>query len=305
MKHSWLSCTAVAFALTLPVRARADLPSFLRTENRDVTSGNEALNKGDAKAALGSYDRAARKLPDAPGVNLNRGLALLKQGEYGKAREALLSATVPSASPDIRADAYQDLALSFYREADGLAGESKHEEAQKLFREAVDASKRALHLRPNDPNTAWNLELAARRVHEEEQKHKEQQEKEQQEKKDKEEEKDKDKQDGDDKSDQQKSDDQKPDDQKQDDQKKPDQDDQKKPDEPQSKQDDQKSKQDKNDKKDPAEPDPQQDDAKAEKPLPREASQALDSLKDSEENFERYRARQRANRERRAPEKDW
>ena len=79
----------------------------------------------------------------------------------------------------MRADAYQDLALSFYREADGLATQDKHEEAQKLFREALDASKRSLHLRPSDPNPAWNMELAARRIREEQQKQKEEDEKKQ------------------------------------------------------------------------------------------------------------------------------
>lgn len=280
--------------------ARADLPEWLRKHNGDVDSGNEALNKGDAKGALEAYNRAARALPDAPGLSLNRGIALLKQGDYAKAREALLSATVPNASSDVRADAYHNLALSFYREADGLAGQNQHADAQKLFREAVDAAKRSLHLRPSDPNTAWNLELSARRMREEEQK-----------KKEEDEQKEKDKQN----QDQQKQDQQNQDQQKQDDQQQQDQQnqDQPKQDDQQNQKQDDKQKpepeQNKPEQQEQPKPDQQQDqqpqDQAAEQPLPREAEQALDSLENNEENFERYRARQRANRERRTPEKDW
>jgi hypothetical protein len=298
---------AAATVVTLLVvcsTAHAELPPFLRKQNGEVNNGNDALQKGDAKGALEAYNRAARTLPDAPGVQLDRGLALLKQGDYGKAREALLAATGPSAPTDVRADAYEDLALSFYREADGLAGQDKHADAQKLFREAVDAGKRSLHLRPRNPNAAWNLELAARRVREEEQKQKQQEEQD----------KDKKKQD-----EQQKSDEQNKDQNQNDDKQDQNQGDKKPEDDQQAKQDG------KNDKKGEQKPEPQkppeqpknQDqagnnqpdgdkkEAPPEQALPREASQALDSLEDGEENFERYRARQRASRERRAPDKDW
>jgi Ca-activated chloride channel homolog len=287
-------------------QAHADLPEWLRKHNSDVDSGNEAMGKGDPKGALESYTRAARALPEAPGLQLDRGIALLKQGEHAKARESLLSATVPNASADVRADAYHNLALSFYREADGMAGQNQHAEAQKMFREAVDAAKRSLHLRPRDPNTAWNLELSARRMREEEQK-----------KKEEDEQKEKDKQDKDQNQDQQNQDQQNQDDkqdQQNQDQQNQDKDQQKQDDKQDQKQDDsQKLEPDKN-KQDQQQDQPKSDQNNAqdqpqneapEQALPREAEQALDSLENNEENFERYRARQRANRERRAPEKDW
>lgn len=302
---AWLVCAGLLGSVSV---AHAELPSFLRMQNSDVQAGNDALQKGDAKSALAAYDKAARVLPDAPGVQLDRGLALLKQGEYGKAREALLAATAPSAASDVRAAAYQDLALSFYREADGLAGQDKHAEAQKMFREAVDASKRSLHLRPDDPNVAWNLELAARRVREEDQKQKDQE----QQEKDKQKQEEQDKKDGEQKQDQQNQDQNKdPQDQNKDqqDQQKPSDQDQpdKKPDQQPDKPKDEPQKQPEpkpDDKAQEPNQDPNQQQP-PEKALPQEAQQALDSLKDGEENFERYRARQRASRERRAPEKDW
>lgn len=302
----WALQLMAASALTSV--AQAELPAFLRSENGNVRDGNDKLNHGDAKGALGDYTLAARQLPEAPGVQLDRGLALLKSGDLAKARESFLSATTPSAPAPLRADAYQNLALAFYREGDQLAGQNKHKEAQQMFRESLDAGKRSLRLRPGDANAAWNLELAARRIREEEQKQKEEEDKQKQEQKDK----DKDKQDQQQQQqDQQKSDDQKQDDQKQDDQKQDQQqagNDQKK-DQDKPKDD---QKQDQQPKQDPAK-DREQQQAKGDdqqqqaeqQQLPAEAEQALDALGNSEENFERYRARQRASRERRAPEKDW
>ena len=293
MRRLSFGVTGLLVCLSWATSARADLPEWLRKHNGDVDSGNEALNKGDAKGALEAYGRAARVLPEAPGLSLDRGIAQLKQGDYAKAREALLAATVPNATSDVRADAYHNLALSFYREADGLAGENKHADAQKLFREAVDAAKRSLHLRPSDPNTAWNLELSARRMREEEQKKKEEDEQKEKDKQNQDQ-KDQDQQNQDQQNQNQKDQDQQNQDQQKQDQK---QDDKQKPEQDPNKPEQQQPK--------PDQPQDQQEQQAPEQELPREAEQALDSLENNEENFERYRARQRANRERRAPEKDW
>lgn len=308
MSRMQSSMALLALSLWLaPLTARAELPQWLRTENRRVRDGNDKLTKGDAKGALESYTLAARELPESPGVQLDRGLALLKSGDLPKARESFVAATAPGAPPALRADAYQNLGLAFYREGDQLAGQKKHKEAQQMFRESVDAGKRSLRLRPGDPNTAWNLELATRRIREEEQKQKEEDEKNKQENKDK----DKDKDQNQDQ-DKQQGDDQKNDSQDSDQQKEPqaDKDKAKQDDAEKKQQDQQQAKQDPKDQKqeqpkdgqDGSQPEPQE----AQSPqLPAEAEQALDALGDSEENFERYRARQRASRERRAPEKDW
>jgi len=307
----WLLLCTLLSAAWPSSHARAEWPSFLRKENVDVHAGNLALNKGDAKSAQSEYEKAARALPEEPGVQLNRGLSLLKQGEYAKARESLLAATVPNApnaSSDVRADAYRNLALSFYREADGLAGQDKHADAQKLFRESVDASKRSLHLRPNDSNTAWNLELAQRRVREEDDKRKQQEE---QQKQEQQKNQNQDQKSGDQHQDQDKKPDQNqdqdannPDQNKSDqDQKQQDQNAEPKPDSDKQDQQDKQPKPDES--KQAPEPNADEQNQAAEPQLPREAEQALDSLEDSEENFERYRAHQRAQRERRPPEKDW
>jgi Flp pilus assembly protein TadD len=321
---AWLGIVLVlasVSALLAPLRARAELPSWLRTENGHVEDGNALLAKGDAKGALAEYDKAARQLPDDPGVQLNRGLALLKMGELPKAREALVSAGSAAAQPSVRADAYQNLALAFYRDGDALATQNKHGEAQKMFQEAVDAAKRSLRLRPADPSTAWNLELASRRLREEKAKKQAEDEKKQQDEKKDDQKQDQngqgqDSQDPDDQQDQQKQD---PADPKQDDAQKDQKqndpqkqaEDEKKKQEEQKKQQEQaqknaeQQKKDAEQKKRDAAQGQEPKDEGEQKPIPADVKQALDSLKDSEQNFERVRARQRAMQENRAPEKDW
>lgn len=323
MMRVMTSLAAACSVMLVSSLARADLPSFLRTENDAIEDGNALLEKGDVKGALAEYDRAARELPESPGVQLNRGLALLKLGELAKAREALLAATAPSADADLRADAYRSLALAFYREGDAAAGKSDHKAAQAAFREAVDAAKRSLRLRPGDPHSAWNLELAARRLREETQKQKEEDEKKKQEQKDQPKQDDQQQQ-GDQGQDQ--PSDQDPSQGPADDQKQDGAQDKPKDDAGEKKADDQGAQKPAEAKK-PEPPEPAKD-AQAKKPnerkpasaqqgeegkqpegeakpIPADVAQALDSLADGEENFERVRARQRAARERRAPEKDW
>jgi hypothetical protein len=277
----------VILVLAQPGLVRAETFSWLRSENRNVREGNEKLAAGDPKAAQDAYDKAARELPAEGGVHLDRGLALMRAGNLSAAREALRLATQPPASSAVRADAYYDLGNAFYKEADARAGEKKHDEAQQLFREAEDAFKRSLRLRPGDPNTSWNHELAARRIREQEekQKQKEQQDKDKQDK----DKQDKDKQqDGNQQQDKDKQ--QAQDQQKKDQQQAPKPDPQKK-----DQQQQEQAQRDKQQKKD----EPQ---APAVRP---EVDRALDALQDSEQNLERMRAINRAARERRKPEKDW
>jgi Ca-activated chloride channel family protein len=293
-----LALTALLLSLLAPLApAHAEPWSLLRSKNANVEDGNQRLAANDPKGALAAYDKAARELPSEGGVHLNRGLALLRSGDLPKAREALHLATQPPASAEVRADAHYDLGIAFYKEADQRAGEQKHDEAQKLFREAADAFKQSLRKRPGDRNAAWNYELAARRVREQEEEQKKQEEQK--------------------KNDQQNQDQQNQDQQNQDQQN---QDPQK---QDQQNQDQQKQDQAKNDEKkqDPQQkPDPQKQDqqqqqqpqqaqqqqAQQQPPAPRpEVDRALDALQDGEENLERMRALDRAARERRKPEKDW
>src|SRR5690606_32345273 len=85
------------------------------------------------------------------------------------------------ADSHMRGQAYYNLGLSFYQEADQKAEAEDHEGAQALFREAADAFRRSLQASPGNRDAGWNLELAQRRIQESEQKQREKEEQEQQE----------------------------------------------------------------------------------------------------------------------------
>jgi len=169
-------CLCCVAALILPASASAWSP--LRGENSNAKKGNALMAQEQFGPALEAYDEAARELPEARAVQLNRGLALLAQDLGEQAKEAFLAAADPAASPNTRADAYYDLGIAYAREGDAISQQEEYEQASAHFREAADAFKRALRVRPGDRNAAWNLEYAMKRIREEEEKQ-EQQEQEQ------------------------------------------------------------------------------------------------------------------------------
>ena len=164
-------------ALCLPATALAWSP--LRAENPNVKKGNALMAEEQYPDALGAYDQAARELPDAKAVQLNRGLALLAQDLTDPAKEAFTSAGDPSAPPEVRADAYYDLGIAHARQGNARSEEERFDEASALFREAAEAFKRSLRIRPGNRNAAWNLEYALQRIREGERKEEQRQEEEQ------------------------------------------------------------------------------------------------------------------------------
>ena len=166
--------------LSLGLATPAAAWDLFTRENAHVAEGNRRMARNDAAGALREYDLAARELPRSPEVQLDRGLALLRLGQLDRAKEAFLRATEPPASAETRGAAYYDLGLAFYREGDQAAGQDQHEPAQRAFREAVDAFRRSLRARPGDANAAWNLELARRRLREQEREQQQQQNQQQQ-----------------------------------------------------------------------------------------------------------------------------
>lgn len=283
-----------------------------RSQNGEVLQGNEHLAKGQVPEAIAAYDAAAKRLPNEPGVHLDRGLALLKAGKLPEAREALRLASQGGQDAELRGKAHYNLGLAFLREADAAAQQENHAEAQKQLREAADAFKSSLRASPKNRDAAWNLELTRRRLIEQEKK---QQEKKQQEEEKKKQDEEKKKQD-----DQQ---------QKQDGQ--DGQDGEKEPDPNQQQADDAGQNQGEPDAggeqpSDPSgepdagapapreqpEPDPsQQQEAQregADRPqpaMPEHMQKALDALEDGEENLQKHRAAQRARQRPRRVEKDW
>ena len=249
---------------------------WFRSENAHVRDGNTALRAGDAAGASAQYDQAARELPREPGVQLNRGLALLAQGEqHGPAREAFLRATEPPAPREMRAAAHYDAGLSFYQEGDAAAGTDDHRAAQESFRQAAEQFRQSLRQVPGNRDAAWNLELALRRLNEEEEEQEQQDQQEQQENQDQQQQ------------DQQNQDQQQQDQQNQDQQQ---QDQEQQPEEQPGQE---------------GEPDESEAPGTTERSLPADQERVLDALQDNEDNLERARARARGQRERRRPAQDW
>ena len=322
MMRAWLSLTLLGVLAAVPSAALAWEP--FRSASPDVERGNQHLKKGQAAEALEAYETAQRKLPNEPGVQLNRGLALMAQGKLGPAREAFRNATQGNASPELRGQALYDLGLAFMKDAEAQAKSEDLEGAQKSLQEAVDALKSSLRAKPGNHDAAWNLELARRRLVEaqkkQEEKKKQEEQKKDQEKKDEQ----KQEQDGgtppDEQSDagtkppeqdpnQQGKDDQqdKPEDKPEDSKGEPKQ-------EPEGDKGQQKPKDGQGEQKPEPKPgkDAKQGDAKPqpaeatpEQRLPEHMKKALDALSAGEENLEKHRAQARARQRPQRIEKDW
>lgn len=321
-----------------PSEEESETWEIFRSPNSNVEVGNARMAAQDPAGAIQAYDRAARQLPEEMAVQLNRGLAQMGTGDNASARDSFLAATDPNAPTSVRAAAYYDLGLAFYRDGDAAANQEDHQSSQQAFREAADSFRRSLRLQPGNRDAAWNLELALRRL-QEEQEAQEQQEQQEQEQQDQQDQQDQDQQNQDqdqqnqdqqDQQDQQQNQDQQDGDQgeqeQQQDQQGQDQQDQQ--DQQGDGQDsDEQQNQDGSDQGDEdrqngEENDPQQqqqdqgengdnawnepeDGSGGGQRLPNHVERVLDALQDDEQNLERVRARQRAQRDRRRVNQDW
>jgi Ca-activated chloride channel homolog len=227
----------------------------VRSRSAAVEEGNARMKASKPDEALSAYDRAVTELPADPAAHFNRGTALAALSRFDEAAEEFLHATEAKETP-LKAAAFYNLGNAFFR--------------KDKFKEAIEAYKRACTLDPKDERAKWNLEIALKKLREDEKK-KEQ---------DKDKKNDKDKQD-----DKKEKQDQKKDqkqDQKQDQKK-----DQNRPD-------------DKDHDKPPGKENQPEENAAAEK----EIDAVLDSLEKSPKDLEKQRARMRAVR-RAPPTKDW
>ncbi|MEO6951272.1 MAG: VWA domain-containing protein [Polyangia bacterium] len=255
----------------------------------DIEAGNRAMEAGRADDALKAYDRAVAARPEDDTAHYDRASALLKLDKLPEATRELQRA-VETHDPSLKADSYYNLGVAQHR--------------QEHYREAVDAYKRALGLRPDDRRTKWNLEVAQRMLAEQ---------KKQQDQKQSQDQKQDPKQD-------QKQQDQKQD-QKQQDQKQDQQQQQQAQDQKQDQKQDQQQQQAQDEKQDQKQGQQQQQAGDQQKPPPdprqqaamahpddkatdkQDAEAVLDSLERSEPTVQKDLARRRAGD--RKPKKDW
>jgi len=144
---------AVALIAALPLLFGFKM---FESRNSEVEQGNAAMQAGKAEEALAHYDKAVAKLPAEPGVHLDRGSALYALSRFDEARQEFLRATEGGQDPAVKGAAFRNL-------GNALSKLDKH-------KEAVEAYKRALALRPDDKAAKWNLEIALRKQKEEEKK---------------------------------------------------------------------------------------------------------------------------------------
>ena len=134
--------------------------SWFERKSPDVERGRKALADGKPAGALSAFERALEASPQDLALHYDRGEALYALKKFPEAL-AEFQRAAESPDPKLRADAW-------YNAGNTLV------EQQKL-KEAVDAYKRALRLKPDDRRAKWNLELALRKLLEEEQKKQQQQ----------------------------------------------------------------------------------------------------------------------------------
>ncbi len=127
--------------------------------------GDRHFSKKEMDKAEDAYRRSLEKSPENAGGLYNLGNALYQQGRYPQAAEFFERSVAKSKTSGEKADAFFNAGNSHFR-----AGE---------YQKAVDSFKNSLKNRPNDPETAKNLELAKRKIKqkEQEEKQKEEQEK--------------------------------------------------------------------------------------------------------------------------------
>jgi Ca-activated chloride channel family protein len=249
---------AMILFLVFPFVTGFDL--FMRRDP-NVEEGNKLLNAGKAEDALKAYDRAVTAMPEDPVAHFDRGAALYQLGKFPEAQKEFLHAA-EGHDPQVKADAYYNMGNAWFQ--------------QQKFKEALEAYKHTLGLRPDDRRAKWNLELALKKLQEQKQQQQQQQQQDKQ------------------KQDQQKQQQQ---------QQQQAQDDKQKQDQQQQQQ-----QQTQNDSPEREKEKQQQRMAQAKKEPPREidkqdAEAVLDALERAEPTVQKEQARQRAGNRR--PSKDW
>jgi Ca-activated chloride channel family protein len=151
-----------AAATTGPARGGTVLDEVLLRPRRATAEGREEYARGNHPQALSAFERAASLRPQDPSTRFNMADGLYKNGHYDEA--ATLFRALGQDEKGILAPAARyNLGNSLYQKKD--------------YKGAIQAYRDALQLRPDDPDTRRNLELALRALKEQEEQQKREQEK--------------------------------------------------------------------------------------------------------------------------------
>jgi len=139
-----------------------------QTTYESLRAGDQAYDRSNYSKAEPHYRRAAAKDPSNWNTAYNLGNTLYEQGKYADAAKVFEQAIANA--PDTRA------------KADVLHNAGNAWLKQNKFKEAIKAYENSLRLRPGDPDTKMNLQMAKKKNKEEEQRQQQQKQQEQQEK---------------------------------------------------------------------------------------------------------------------------
>jgi Ca-activated chloride channel homolog len=176
-----INCLLIStlLVLTLAVNAQAD--------KKQIREGNREYKKERYPESEILYRKAAGTSNHSPDAVFNTGDALYKQKKYEEAAKQFTESTNLNEVPAKKSDGFYNLGNSLLM--------------AKKFEESIDAYKKALKLKPDNPEAKYNLAYAQDLLKKQQEQQKQQQ---QQDQKNKDDQKDKDKNDKNDKNQDQK-----------------------------------------------------------------------------------------------------
>lgn len=126
-----------------------------------LKEGDQAYDKEQYKDAEKNYRIAADLDMGNPQAVYNLGNALFQQGNFEDAGKRYLQASEKAQKPELQADALHNLGDAYLK--------------QRKYKEAANAYEQSLRIRPADPATKQNLQMAKKKLREEEQQKQQQQ----------------------------------------------------------------------------------------------------------------------------------
>ncbi len=133
-----------------------------------ISSAQDAYLKGDYAAAARDYEAAAKRDPNKPVLQFNRGTAAYRAGQFPQAAQAFQEsiARAPASDPkrlSDQQDAYYNLGNTLYRSGQKTE-KSSPQETITTWTDAVKAYDTALQLRADDADSKYNRDLVKRKI---------------------------------------------------------------------------------------------------------------------------------------------
>jgi Ca-activated chloride channel homolog len=145
-------------------------------------SAERAYRKGDFAAAEEQYADAAKSAPRDARLSFNEGAAAYRRGNFDVAAKAFES-TLRTDDLGLQQQAYYDLGDASFRLGEGTLARNDVDATIGHWKRAIDDYEGSLHLKPDDADARFNLELVKRRLAELQKKQEEQKQKQEQQQK--------------------------------------------------------------------------------------------------------------------------